>query len=536
MIEDTLKTFWPEWQITKLIGSGSFGDVYEAIRTDHSVESHAAIKVITIPKSEAELNSLRAEGFTEESVTAYLRQMVDDFVGEIQIMESFKGVQNIVSVEDYKVIEHTDAIRWDIFIRMELLTPLVDYISNRTLSEAEVIKLGIDICTALERCATQNIIHRDIKPENIFVNRFNDFKLGDFGVARKLENMTSGMSQKGTYNYMAPEVLRETHYDATVDIYSLGLVLYRFLNNNRLPFLNSDSQYLNPNDRAEALRRRMDGEPLPKPCNASPAMAEVILRACSYNPEKRFPTAAEMKHALRAVADGTYVSEEDELSRTRTVRNAPQSKKTSRREQEPELSLKPERDRTPNTKPANRFLWIIPVLCLAAAAVFGLNAWRSRNADEEAAEPAENTDSDASQPEVQEDDYSGVYSAFVSIYESYLTSLNNDGDFSYLINTSDAQRKRFEERYYLNECCTFELTEMEVDNNSVLVTEHDGNQYYSFTARPTLLSVSKSTGSREILTPMLDVEIERTGLGITLINQASSQNASLDNRDFERIR
>ncbi|MCR4655916.1 MAG: protein kinase [Lachnospiraceae bacterium] len=98
------------------------------------------------------------------------------------------------------------------------------------LPEKAVLKLGVDICSALEICAMKKVIHRDIKPENIFINEFGDYKLGDFGVARKLENVAGALSQKGTYNYMAPEVEKGTSYNETVDLYSLGLVLYRFLN------------------------------------------------------------------------------------------------------------------------------------------------------------------------------------------------------------------------------------------------------------------------------------------------------------------
>ena len=57
-------------------------------------------------------------------------------------MESFKGVQNIVSVEDYKVLENKEEIGWNIFIRMELLTPFNKYTADKKLTETEVIKLG----------------------------------------------------------------------------------------------------------------------------------------------------------------------------------------------------------------------------------------------------------------------------------------------------------------------------------------------------------------------------------------------------------
>lgn len=79
---------------------------------------------------------------------------------------------------------------------------------NKVWPEWQVVdKLGKDICIALEECEKRKILHRDIKPENIFIDSDGNFKIGDFGVARQLENISTTMSQKGTYNYMAPEVV-----------------------------------------------------------------------------------------------------------------------------------------------------------------------------------------------------------------------------------------------------------------------------------------------------------------------------------------
>lgn len=328
-----LSAAWPEWKGVKPINRGSYGVVYEAIRTDHGVESHAAIKVISIPQDESEIDSLRSIGLFPNESKTFLKEVVDEFTNEIQIMESFKGSQNIVSVEDYKVIEKINRVGWDIYIRMELLTPLNTYISDKTLSEREVIGLGCDICSALERCAQRKVIHRDIKPDNIFINEFGDYKLGDFGIARKLENMTSGLSQKGTYNYMAPEVEKGSSYDATVDIYSLGIVLYWLLNKKRLPFVSTEKKLLSPRDLVTANRRRLDGEPLPAPCNASPAMAEVILKACDPDPRKRFASAKEMKNALKTVAEGSNTAQ-NPLEETVDVRHS-----AMRREQDGTISV-----------------------------------------------------------------------------------------------------------------------------------------------------------------------------------------------------
>ena len=305
MANDLGKTVWPEWQIVREIGRGTFGVVYEAARQEHSVTSRSAIKVISIPQNQSEVDSLRSEGLTKNETRTYLQGVVNDFISEIQIMESFKGVQNIVSVEDYKVVEREQEIGWEIYIRMELLTPFTGYIRGRELSEKEVIKLGCDICTALELCEKRGVIHRDIKPENIFVNDFGDFKLGDFGIARRLENVSGGFSRKGTYNYMAPEIEQGREYDATADIYSLGLVLYRFMNRNRMPFIETERQLMSPGERIGAVRRRLDGEPLPAPCDASYDMAQVILYACDPDPGKRFMSASAMKNALLNVRTDT---------------------------------------------------------------------------------------------------------------------------------------------------------------------------------------------------------------------------------------
>lgn len=291
-----LTQIWPEWQIEgPPIGSGSFGSVFKAVRRDNGVETYSAIKVISIPKNQNDLDSLQLHGLD----ITYLQGIVNDCVSEIQLMESLRGIQNIVSVEDYKIVKKVDEIGWDIYIRMELLTPLTKYVQSRQLSEREVIKLGCDICTALEVCGKKGIIHRDIKPENIFVNEFGDFKLGDFGIARTLEGQNGNLSLKGTPNYMAPEVANNKEYDSRVDTYSLGVVLYLFLNKNRLPFLGNEKQMPSAVDAANAAARRIGGEKLPAPSNASAKLSAVVLRACAYNPKARFQTATQMKEALQ---------------------------------------------------------------------------------------------------------------------------------------------------------------------------------------------------------------------------------------------
>ncbi len=289
------------WYIKKKLGEGSFGKVYEIERNELGVTYKAALKTITIPQSQSEIKSIMADGMNYKDVTAYYEGVVGEIISEFQLMSQLKGNSNIVSYEDHQLIKHEDGIGWDILIRMELLTPIFDYMEHNRMTKRDVIKMGIDLCKSLELCQKHNIIHRDVKPENVFVSSLGDFKLGDFGIARTAEKTMSGMSRKGTFLYMAPEVYLGKAYNSTVDIYSLGLVMYRMLNDNRAPFFPAYPNPITYSDRENALIKRMSGNDIPAPVNAEGRLSEIILKACSFDPDKRYRSASQMRRDLEEI-------------------------------------------------------------------------------------------------------------------------------------------------------------------------------------------------------------------------------------------
>ena len=105
---------------------------------------------------------------------------------------------------------------------------------------------------------------------------------------------TTGGTKIGTYNYMAPEVYNNQPYGHPADIYSLGLVLYWFLNERRLPFCPMPPQLPKSSDLEEARARRFNGETIPAPLHGSPALKQIVLKACAYDPKTRYQTAEEM--------------------------------------------------------------------------------------------------------------------------------------------------------------------------------------------------------------------------------------------------
>ena len=289
------------WNITRLLGEGSYGKVFEIERSEFGQTYRAALKVITVPQSSAEVRSVISEGMSVSQAEAYFHGIVEELMHEFSIMFKLKGTANIVSCEDLRVLEHPDGIGGDILIRMELLHPLLPYVYEHPMARRHMIRLRTDICTALELCQRDNIIHRDIKPENIFISDNRDYKLGDFGIARTIERTTSGLSKKGTYSYMAPEVYAGREYGFSVDTYSLGLVLYRMLNKNRGPFLPQPPEAITFSSREQALARRMSGEPLPRPFYGEGRLGEIVLKACAFDPKDRYSSPQQLRQELEAI-------------------------------------------------------------------------------------------------------------------------------------------------------------------------------------------------------------------------------------------
>ena len=288
-----------DWIITEEIGQGATGQVYEIKKNGYGEEIRSALKVIRVPKSPSDIKAVMSEGMTEEDATDYFKEFVDEILREIKIMVSLKDHPNIVTYEDHCVIPHEDGPGWDILIKMELLTPLQEWQVDNPMNEKDIIRLGSEISSALVYAADHDLIHRDVKPENIFVDSLGRFKLGDFGIARTIEKTTGGLSKKGTESYMAPEVYLGKNYNAQADIYSLGIVLYRFLNNNRLPFYPPISEKITYSDRENALMKRIQGLPVPEPETGRAELKKAVLKACEYLPENRYATINELKNELQ---------------------------------------------------------------------------------------------------------------------------------------------------------------------------------------------------------------------------------------------
>lgn len=294
-VNKKINAVWPDWRATELVGSGLFGEVYRADCTN-APDCVAAIKVITVPKNEDEVNILRSDRTLWDRAVLDNAAVASALSKELARQELLVNSPNILCAEAYSVRQSDNGCSYDILIRTELLTPITR-IDN--MGEQETVKLGIDICIALEACAKHGIVHRDIKPSNIFCTDFGTYKLGDIGITRVLETTTGDLTMyTGTPKFMAPEAVMGMEYDARADIYSLGMVLYHILNGMIPPFYPTDGSKLSVEEADSADLRRIRGDEIPAIRSVSRELMEVLHKACEADPSKRYTDASEMKQAL----------------------------------------------------------------------------------------------------------------------------------------------------------------------------------------------------------------------------------------------
>ena len=335
IIEEELKTFWPQWHVIRCLGGGAFGDVFEIYRDNFGIREKSALKMIQIRDVTETAYLITPTGEAESRSQDGQAAIPKAFRNEIQIMEALRGAPNIVTIEDFYLKREESSTM--LFVRMELLTSFQQILAERQRDQQpftipEILKIGRDICTALMYCETKKIIHRDIKPANLFLDVFGNYKVGDFGVSRHMDTVHRALTMTGigTISYMAPEVFKGQLYNNTVDIYALGLILYQLLNNNRIPFLPTEGSYTTK-DIDSANYKRLHGESLPSLTGirignetVDASLDAMIRKACAIRSEDRYQSAKAFCEDLAAWGATQSKRPQEGISQDRLQEKKPQ--------------------------------------------------------------------------------------------------------------------------------------------------------------------------------------------------------------------
>ena len=215
------------------------------------------------------------------------------------------------------------------YIIMELVPgrPLRDMLrANGQLPVMRAVAIAAAVADALDYAHQAGIVHRDVKPGNILVGDDGRVKVTDFGIAKAAagHDLTEAGTMLGTAKYLAPEQVAGKPQDRRSDVYGLGVVLYEMLC-GRAPFVgDNDMAVVYQHAHADATRPRQLRPDIPRRLEA------VILKAMAKAPEQRYATAGDMRRALLAVRLDHDDGDDEDITTTLYVRDAPSFSQTER--------------------------------------------------------------------------------------------------------------------------------------------------------------------------------------------------------------
>jgi serine/threonine-protein kinase len=274
-VDSRVGTTFGKYTITRLIGRGGMGEVYQAYDTDKG--RTVALKILADQYSHDE--SFRTRFQRESRAAAVLQE------------------PHVIPIHDWGEIEG------HLYIDMRLVQgkTLADLLEAGPLTPSRAANIVGQIGDALDAAHAEGLIHRDIKPQNIIVTPTDFAYLVDFGIAETRDDsrLTSPGTKVGTLNYMAPERFTQRTATPAVDVYALAGVLYEALT-GEMPFAG---------DSLEHLIAAQVTMPPPRPSQANPrvpaAFDEVVTRGMAKEPDDRYGTAGGLgRAALRALGGG----------------------------------------------------------------------------------------------------------------------------------------------------------------------------------------------------------------------------------------
>lgn len=265
------------------------------------------LKHISVPESETNVEALILTGAVSdrEGARTYYRSVAQAQAVEVRNWQKLSGHDNLSVFTGFQLEEREgEQIGYDFYLLAPYRTSLHAYMQQNVITHLQALNLGIDLCNALMRLRQAGYLHEDLKPENIFLDDNGQFSIGDLGIV-PLESLSfAALPEHYSNCYSAPELADITaNLNPTIDIYSVGMILYHLFNGKHAPFEEVGNSLI------EADQMRLQGQPLPGPLYADYELTEIINKACAFHPQDRYQTPGELRQALIVYMQKNEVSD-----------------------------------------------------------------------------------------------------------------------------------------------------------------------------------------------------------------------------------
>ena len=250
------------------------------------------VKIVSVPASQSKLDALLLAGaFSDrESALSYFQEMADSVISEAELLQRLSRSEGFVAYDSWQLVPmENDETGFDIYLLGAYRQTLENVLRDNALTHLGAVNLGLDLCSALSVARRFGYIYCNLRPTNIHICKENAYCIADLGFISLDSIPYASLPDKYHSDYTPPEISDAySSLNPTMDTYAVGLILYQVYNGGLLPPV---------------------GMPLSAPKYADAAISEIILKACSLNPEERWQDPVQMGQALIAYLQGNSVND-----------------------------------------------------------------------------------------------------------------------------------------------------------------------------------------------------------------------------------
>ena len=232
------------------------------------------VKIISVPASASQIDALLLSGAysDKESVLSYFSGIASSIIDEVNVINQLAELDGFFPIDDHQVVPMEDDNGFDVYLRSAYRKTLQHQLRKGGITHLSAINLALDLCNALSTARRNGYLYINLKPGNIYLND-TQYRIGDIGFVKLDSLKYAALPDRYHSNYTAPEIEDAfSSLNDTLDVYAVGLILYQIYNDGMLPFSDDDGKKT----------------AFPPPAYADYELSEIILKACSGDPEQRW--------------------------------------------------------------------------------------------------------------------------------------------------------------------------------------------------------------------------------------------------------